>query len=133
MSGLMRRHSPSETGGILVGRIAATRKTIYVTRLVSAPPDSAALLRHATAIPDSRVFFPWCHHIAPSRLRRIGRSNWLPRLAADHFRSSRKAARTRFDVLVMFLYRNERPIRKLAHAAPKEMKKLAAGGSPTAL
>jgi integrative and conjugative element protein (TIGR02256 family) len=40
MSELMRRHSPSETGGILVGRIAATRKTIYVTRLVPAPPDS---------------------------------------------------------------------------------------------
>jgi integrative and conjugative element protein (TIGR02256 family) len=40
MSGLMRRRSPSETGGILVGRIAATRKTIYVTRLVPAPPDS---------------------------------------------------------------------------------------------
>jgi Prokaryotic E2 family A/ThiF family/Prokaryotic homologs of the JAB domain len=40
MSELMGRHSPSETGGILVGRIAATRKTIYVTRLVPAPPDS---------------------------------------------------------------------------------------------
>ncbi len=40
MSELMRRHSPNETGGILVGRIAATRKTIYVTRLVPAPPDS---------------------------------------------------------------------------------------------
>jgi hypothetical protein len=40
MSELMRRHSPSETGGILVGRLAATRKTIYVTRLVPAPPDS---------------------------------------------------------------------------------------------
>lgn len=40
MSELMRRHSPSETGGIPVGRLAATRKTIYVTRLVPAPPDS---------------------------------------------------------------------------------------------
>ncbi|MET4198710.1 ThiF family adenylyltransferase [Bradyrhizobium sp. LA6.12] len=40
MSELMRRHSPSETGGILIGRRAATRKTIYVTRLVPAPPDS---------------------------------------------------------------------------------------------
>ncbi|GAB9167026.1 hypothetical protein BDS110ZK25_76080 [Bradyrhizobium diazoefficiens] len=40
MLGLMRRHSPSETGGILVGRVAATMKTIYVTRLVPAPPDS---------------------------------------------------------------------------------------------
>jgi integrative and conjugative element protein (TIGR02256 family) len=40
MSRLMRRHSPSETGGILVGRIAATKRTIYVTRLVPAPPDS---------------------------------------------------------------------------------------------
>jgi integrative and conjugative element protein (TIGR02256 family) len=40
MSDLVRRHSPSETGGILVGRIAATKKTIYVTRLVPAPPDS---------------------------------------------------------------------------------------------
>lgn len=40
MSTLMRKHSPSETGGILVGRIAAPRKTIYVTRLVPAPPDS---------------------------------------------------------------------------------------------
>jgi E2/UBC family protein A/ThiF family protein/JAB domain-containing protein similar to deubiquitination enzymes len=40
MSELMRRHSPGETGGILVGRIAATRKTIYVTRLMAAPPDS---------------------------------------------------------------------------------------------
>ena len=40
MSELMRRHSPSETGGILVGRLAVTRKTIYVTRLVPAPPDS---------------------------------------------------------------------------------------------
>lgn len=40
MSALMRRHSPSETGGVLVGRLAATRKTIYVTRLVPAPPDS---------------------------------------------------------------------------------------------
>jgi integrative and conjugative element protein (TIGR02256 family) len=40
MSELMRLHSPSETGGILVGRRAATRKTIYVTRLVPAPPDS---------------------------------------------------------------------------------------------
>jgi integrative and conjugative element protein (TIGR02256 family) len=37
MSRLMRRHSPSETGGILVGRIATPRKTIYVTRLVPAP------------------------------------------------------------------------------------------------
>jgi integrative and conjugative element protein (TIGR02256 family) len=40
MSELMRRHSPSETGGILVGRLAATRKTVCVTRLVPAPPDS---------------------------------------------------------------------------------------------
>ncbi|WP_213290942.1 ThiF family adenylyltransferase [Bradyrhizobium sp. sGM-13] len=40
MSDLMRGHSPSETGGILVGRIASTRKTIYVTRLMQAPPDS---------------------------------------------------------------------------------------------
>jgi|GEM_PF-564575 len=40
MSMLLRKHSPSETGGILVGRIAAPRKTIYVTRLVPAPPDS---------------------------------------------------------------------------------------------
>jgi integrative and conjugative element protein (TIGR02256 family) len=40
MSELMRQHSPSETGGILVGRLAATRKTVYVTRLVPAPPDS---------------------------------------------------------------------------------------------
>lgn len=40
MSEQMRLHSPSETGGILVGRLAATRKTIYVTRLVPAPPDS---------------------------------------------------------------------------------------------
>jgi integrative and conjugative element protein (TIGR02256 family) len=40
MSELLRRHRPSETGGILVGRIAATRKTIYVTRLVPAPLDS---------------------------------------------------------------------------------------------
>lgn len=40
MSRLLRKHSPSETGGILVGRIAAPRKTIYVTRLVPAPPDS---------------------------------------------------------------------------------------------
>ncbi|WP_333909120.1 Mov34/MPN/PAD-1 family protein [Bradyrhizobium sp. CCBAU 11445] len=37
---LMGQHSPSETGGILVGRIAATKKTIYVSRLVPAPPDS---------------------------------------------------------------------------------------------
>jgi Prokaryotic E2 family A/ThiF family/Prokaryotic homologs of the JAB domain len=40
MQTLMLRHSPSETGGILVGRVAAPRKTIYVTRLVPAPPDS---------------------------------------------------------------------------------------------
>ena len=40
MLDLMKQHSPSETGGILVGRIAAPRKTIYVTRLVPAPPDS---------------------------------------------------------------------------------------------
>ncbi|MGF6430877.1 MULTISPECIES: ThiF family adenylyltransferase [Bradyrhizobium] len=40
MSMLTRKHSPSETGGILVGRIAAPRKTIFVTRLVPAPPDS---------------------------------------------------------------------------------------------
>jgi proteasome lid subunit RPN8/RPN11 len=40
MSKLMHRHSPSETGGILVGRIAEPRKTIHVTRLVRAPPDS---------------------------------------------------------------------------------------------
>ncbi|MCP3414254.1 ThiF family adenylyltransferase [Bradyrhizobium brasilense] len=40
MSTLLRKHSPTETGGILVGRIAAPRKTIYVTRLVPAPPDS---------------------------------------------------------------------------------------------
>jgi integrative and conjugative element protein (TIGR02256 family) len=40
MCKLMRRHSPSETGGILVGRIGATKKTVYVTRLVPAPPDS---------------------------------------------------------------------------------------------
>jgi integrative and conjugative element protein (TIGR02256 family) len=36
----MSRHSPSETGGILVGRIGVTKKIIYVTRLVPAPPDS---------------------------------------------------------------------------------------------
>lgn len=40
MSRLMRQHAPSETGGILVGRLAVPRKTIYVTRLVPAPPDS---------------------------------------------------------------------------------------------
>lgn len=40
MSERMRRYDPSETGGILVGRIAAARKTIYVSRLVPAPPDS---------------------------------------------------------------------------------------------
>ncbi|WP_407147844.1 ThiF family adenylyltransferase [Bradyrhizobium sp. ORS 86] len=40
MSTLLRKHGPSETGGILVGRIAAPRKMIYVTRLVPAPPDS---------------------------------------------------------------------------------------------
>jgi hypothetical protein len=40
MSQQLRRHDPNETGGIIVGRIAATRKTIYVTRLVGAPPDS---------------------------------------------------------------------------------------------
>jgi integrative and conjugative element protein (TIGR02256 family) len=40
MSERMRQHGPSETGGILVGRIGATKKTIYVTRLVPAPPDS---------------------------------------------------------------------------------------------
>jgi integrative and conjugative element protein (TIGR02256 family) len=40
ISALLRKHTPSETGGILVGRIAAPRKTIYVTRLVPAPPDS---------------------------------------------------------------------------------------------
>lgn len=40
MSDLMRSHSPSETGGILVGRVASTRKTIYVTRLIPSPPDS---------------------------------------------------------------------------------------------
>jgi integrative and conjugative element protein (TIGR02256 family) len=40
MSELMRQHAPGETGGILVGRISAPRKTIYVTRLVSAPSDS---------------------------------------------------------------------------------------------
>lgn len=40
MSEHMRRNSPRETGGILVGRIGATTKTIYVTRLIPAPPDS---------------------------------------------------------------------------------------------
>jgi proteasome lid subunit RPN8/RPN11 len=40
MSELMRQHSPRETGGILVGRLASTRKTVYVTRLLPAPPDS---------------------------------------------------------------------------------------------
>lgn len=40
MSEHMHRHSPSETGGILVGRIGSMKKTIYVTRLVPAPPDS---------------------------------------------------------------------------------------------
>ncbi len=33
MSELMRRHSPRETGGILICRLAATRKTIYVTHI----------------------------------------------------------------------------------------------------
>jgi proteasome lid subunit RPN8/RPN11 len=36
----MRRRAPSETGGIMVGRIDANRKTVYVTRLVRAPADS---------------------------------------------------------------------------------------------
>lgn len=40
MSQQLRRHDPNETGGILVGRIAATRRTVYVTRLVAPPPDS---------------------------------------------------------------------------------------------
>jgi integrative and conjugative element protein (TIGR02256 family) len=40
MSRLMRHHAPSETGGIMVGRINATKKVVYVTRLVRAPADS---------------------------------------------------------------------------------------------
>jgi proteasome lid subunit RPN8/RPN11 len=40
MSGQMRRESPRETGGLLVGRLNATKKLVYVTRLVKAPADS---------------------------------------------------------------------------------------------
>ncbi len=40
MSARMRQESPRETGGLLVGRLNATKKIIYVTRLVSAPADS---------------------------------------------------------------------------------------------
>jgi proteasome lid subunit RPN8/RPN11 len=36
----MRRESPRETGGLLVGRLNATKKIVYVTRLVRAPADS---------------------------------------------------------------------------------------------
>jgi proteasome lid subunit RPN8/RPN11 len=40
MTRLLRQRSPSETGGILVGRISPAKKIIYVTRLVRAPADS---------------------------------------------------------------------------------------------
>ncbi len=40
MSVRMRRESPRETGGLLVGRLNATKKIVYVTRLVRAPADS---------------------------------------------------------------------------------------------
>jgi proteasome lid subunit RPN8/RPN11 len=36
----LRRESPSETGGLLIGRLNATKKIVYVTRLVRAPADS---------------------------------------------------------------------------------------------
>jgi proteasome lid subunit RPN8/RPN11 len=40
MSAQMRRKSPRETGGLLVARLSATKKIVYVTRLVKAPADS---------------------------------------------------------------------------------------------
>jgi hypothetical protein len=40
MSARMRQESPRETGGLLVGRLNARKKIIYVTRLVKAPADS---------------------------------------------------------------------------------------------
>jgi proteasome lid subunit RPN8/RPN11 len=40
MSAQMRRESPRETGGLLVGRLTATKKIVWVTRLVKAPADS---------------------------------------------------------------------------------------------
>jgi proteasome lid subunit RPN8/RPN11 len=40
MSARMRRESPRETGGLLVGRLNAMKKIVYVTRLVRAPADS---------------------------------------------------------------------------------------------
>jgi len=36
----MRRESPRETGGLLVGRLNPRKKIVYVTRLVRAPADS---------------------------------------------------------------------------------------------
>ncbi len=36
----MRRESPRETGGLLIGRLNAAEKIVYVTRLVRAPADS---------------------------------------------------------------------------------------------
>jgi proteasome lid subunit RPN8/RPN11 len=36
----MRRESPRETGGLLIGRLNAAKKIVYVTRLVRAPADS---------------------------------------------------------------------------------------------
>ena len=57
MHALLRKRSPAETGGIMIGRIAATRRTIYVTRLVPAPPDSRGtaygFLRGTKALPQA--------------------------------------------------------------------------------
>lgn len=53
---LFNSSAPSETGGILVGFVNINRKTVYVTRVLPAPPDSIsspyAFVRGVSDVPD---------------------------------------------------------------------------------
>lgn len=53
---LLEKSKPNETGGVLVGLINKNRKTIYITRILKAPPDSVtspyAFRRGISDIPD---------------------------------------------------------------------------------
>ena len=53
---LLEESKPNETGGFLIGLINKNRKTIYITRILRAPPDSIsspyAFVRGTSDIPD---------------------------------------------------------------------------------
>jgi integrative and conjugative element protein (TIGR02256 family) len=37
---LLEQESPNETGGLLIGRLSHRNKTVHITRIIPAPPDS---------------------------------------------------------------------------------------------